>query len=164
MEKLLDRLVKQTIEIQFRAQVQEHSPQTDCGAIHEHELPRHRHRTLALERLMHAKRFAAAVFAGRHAVSNCAHAVIEERRINKSRPNIERVDQFAGKPAEAPGFVGVHDEVVVAVQQTVIKVDHALDEFRRKNADATVIQEIDPGRLSVTRQIRCSCRDAGRRE
>src|ERR1700729_2458799 len=64
----LDRLVEQAIEIQLRAQVQEHGAKPDRGAIHEHEFARHRHRAFLLERLMHAKRFAAAVFRGLYAV------------------------------------------------------------------------------------------------
>ena len=101
---------------------------------------------------MHTKRFAAAVFARRHPVGDGAHAVIEERRVNKSRPDVERVDQFAGKLAEAPGFVGVHDEIVVVVQQPVIEIDNAAHELRRENADAAVIQQIDPRRFWPPRE------------
>ncbi len=108
----------------------------------------------ALERLMHAERFAAAIFGRRYAVGDRAHAVVEQRRVDEPRPDVERVDQVAREPAEAPGFVGVHDEIVIAVQEAVIEIDDAAHEGRRKNADAAIIEEIDPGRRAVALEHR----------
>ncbi len=39
----------------------------------------------------------------------------------------------------------MYDEIVVAAQQAVIEIDHAAHEFRRKNPDAAVIEQIDAG-------------------
>ena len=41
----------------------------------------------------------------------------------------------------------MHDEIVVAVQQPVIEIDDAAHEFRRENADAAVVEQIDAGGL-----------------
>src|ERR1700724_2685388 len=96
---------------------------------------RHRPRAFLLERLVQAERFAPAVFRRLDAIGNAAHAVVEQRRIDEARPDVERVDEIARQPAKTPGFVGVDDEVVVAAQQPVIEIDDAADEFRRENAD-----------------------------
>src|SRR5271166_3999947 len=96
---------------------------------------------------MDAERFAAAIFRGSDAIGNGAHAIVEERRVDKARPDVKRVDQVTRKPAEAPGFIGAHDERFVVVQETVIKIDDTAHKFGRKDADATVIEEIDTGRL-----------------
>src|ERR1700689_2101553 len=98
---------------------------------------------------MHPKRFAAAIFAGRHAIGDSAYAVIEKWRVDKACPDIQCLDQFTGEPAEPPRFVGAANKIVGATQQPVIEIDHALDEFRCENADAAVVQKIDPRRLSA---------------
>ena len=51
------------------------SPEPDGRAVHEHEFARHQHRTLGLERLMHAERLAATVLRGLHAIGDRAHAL-----------------------------------------------------------------------------------------
>src|SRR5262249_12169679 len=58
----LDRLIEQSIEIEFRRQMQKHGTQTNRSAVHEHELAWHGHRSPGLERLMHAKRLLAPIF------------------------------------------------------------------------------------------------------
>src|SRR5271169_5711770 len=107
--KILDRLVEQLVVIKLGAQMQKDGAKPDRGAIHEHEFARHRNRTFLLERLMDAERLTAAVFRGLDAISDSAHPVVEERRIDEARPDIQRVDQIARQPAEAPGLIGVHD-------------------------------------------------------
>ena len=129
---MLDRLVEQPIEIELGAQVQEHRAQADGGAIHKNELARHRHRALLLERLVHPERFAPAVFRRRHAVGDGPYAVVEERPIDKARPDVERVDQIAGKPAKAPGLVRPHDQILVAMQEAVIEIDTPRTNFGGK--------------------------------
>jgi len=40
----------------------------------------------------------------------------------------------------------VDDEIGVCLEQAVIEIDHAADEFRREDADASIVQEIDARR------------------
>ena len=108
--EVLDRLVEQPIEIEFRRQMQEHGAEADGGAVHEHELARHRDRAPGLERLMHPEGFLAAVFGRLHPVGDGAHAIVEQRAVDEPCPDIERIDQLAVEPLEAPGLVGMHDE------------------------------------------------------
>src|SRR6202050_5407240 len=99
---------------------------------------------------MPAERLAPTVLAWRNAIGNRAHAVVKERRVDEPRPDVERVDEIAGKPAKTPGLVGVHDEIVLAMQETVIKIDDALHEFRRKNPDAAVVEQVYASGSAVT--------------
>ena len=43
----------------------------------------------------------------------------------------------------------MHDEIVVAGAQPVVEIDHAADEFRREDADAAVVEQVDAGRLGA---------------
>src|SRR5215469_3873259 len=147
--EVLDCFVEQSIKIQLRAQMQEYRPETDRGAIHEDEFARHRYRPFCFERLVHAKCFAAAVFGRRNAVSDRTHPVVEQWCVDKARPDIERLNEVARQIAKTPGLVGMDDQVVLAAQKAVIKIDDAAHEFRRENTDAAVVQEIDPGRRAV---------------
>src|SRR5262245_46272462 len=61
--EILHRLLEQAMEIQFRTQVEEHAAKPNGGAIHQHELARHRHRSLLAQRFLHLERLPAAVFA-----------------------------------------------------------------------------------------------------
>ena len=63
------------MEIQLRAQMQEHAAEPDRGAVHQHELARHRHWPLLPQRLMDLEGLAAAVVAGLDAVGDAAHAM-----------------------------------------------------------------------------------------
>src|SRR6516165_9213404 len=132
--------------------MQEYGAKPDRGAVHEHEFARHRHRSLLLERLVNAKSFAPAIFGWRDAVGDRAHSVVEQRRIDEARPDIERLDQIARQPAEPPSLVGVHDQVVLAAQQPVIKVDDAAHEFRRENSDATIVKKVDSSWRAVVQE------------
>ncbi len=48
----------------------------------------------------------------------------------------------------------MHDEIVIAVQEPVVKVDNALHELWRKDSDAAIVEQIDSGRLSFLREHR----------
>src|SRR5258708_1874342 len=97
---------------------------------------------------MRAINLAAAVFGGLHAIGNGAHAVVHQGAIDKARPDIERVDQPAREALEAPGLVGVHHPRLLAISEAAIKINHATDEFRRENADAAIVEEVDAIRLA----------------
>src|SRR5207245_7222593 len=73
-------------------------------------------------------------------VQTCALPIVDE-----ARPDIERVDQLPIEPLEAPGLVGANDEIGISFQEAVIEVDDTADEFRREDAHAAVVQEIDAG-------------------
>src|ERR1700746_108064 len=109
--------------------------------VHEHEFARHRHGASLLERLVHAKRLAPAVFGWFHPVGKATHPIVKQRSIDKARPDIQHVDQFPIESLEAPGLIGVYDEIGVLSEQAVVKIDHAADEFRREDANASVVQE-----------------------
>src|SRR5207244_3611483 len=113
------------------------------------EFARHRHRALLPQRLLHLKGLAAAVFAGLDAVGDAADAVLHQRAIDETRPDVQDVDQFARELAKAPGLVGVNNARVVVVAQPIVEIDHAADERRREDADAAVVQEIDAGWLAL---------------
>src|SRR5690348_12780086 len=130
--------------------MQEHGAEPDRGAVHKNKLARYRDRTFLLERLMHAERFAAAIFGWRDAIGNAADAVIKQWRIDEARPDVEGLNQIARELAETPGFVSVYDQVVLSAQQPVIKVDDATHEFRRKNANAAIVEQVDAGRRTVS--------------
>src|SRR6185437_3544415 len=100
--EVLDRLVKKAVEIQLGVEMQEHGAEADRGAVHEHEFARHRDGAEALESLMDAERLLASVIRRLDPVSNRAHAVVEQRAVNEASPDIERLDQFAIEPPEAP--------------------------------------------------------------
>src|SRR5580704_19533579 len=150
--EILDRFIEQFVEVQLRAQVQKHRTKPDRGAINEHEFARHGDGALLLECLVHTKGFAPAVFRRPYSVGDGAHAIVKERRIDEARPDIERVDQIALELAEAPSLIGVHDEIVVAFEQAVIKIDDAADEFRREDADAAIVEQLDARGLLAARE------------
>ena len=106
------------------------------------EFARHGDRAARFERLVHPERLAPAVFRRLDAVGEAAHAILEQRAIDEARPDVERVDQFATEPLEAPGLVGVYDQIVVALAQAIVEVDDAADELRRENADSRS-EEVD---------------------
>src|SRR5215470_7121691 len=129
--------------------MEKNSAQPDGSTVHEHELARYGDRTLGLEGAMHLECLAPTVLRWLHAVGDRAHAIIEQRPVDKARPNVEDIDQLAPEPLEPPGLVGVHDKIVVVGKQSVIEVNHAADEFRRKDTNAAVVEQVDAGRLAV---------------
>src|SRR5262245_48124950 len=126
--------------------MQKHPAEPDRSPVHEYEFARYRNRAFLLERLMHAKGLAPAVFRGLHAVGEAAHPIVQQRPVDETRPDIQNVDQFPIEPLETPGLVGVYDEIGVCFEQAVIEIHHTADEFRREDADASIVQEIDAGR------------------
>ena len=60
--EIVDGLVEQTIEIEFRPQMEKYATEPDCGAIHEHKLARHHHRALLLQGPMNFERLPPAIF------------------------------------------------------------------------------------------------------
>src|SRR5262249_42839351 len=144
--ELLDGLVEQPVKVELRLQVEENPAEPDRGAIHEHELARHHDRTLLLERLVHSEGLAPAVFRRLDPIGDTAHASLQQRPIDEARPDVEALDQAAAEPLESPGLIGVHDEIVVAAQEAMVEVDHPADELRREDADAAIIEKIDPER------------------
>src|SRR5262249_56078990 len=87
--------------------------------------------------------FAPAVFRRLDAVGEAAHPVVQQRSVDETCPDIERVDQFSIEPLEAPGLVSANDEIDVSFQEAMIEIDDTADEFRREDADPAVVQEID---------------------
>ena len=132
--ELLDRLVEQPVVVEPCVKVEKDGAEPDGGAVHENEFARHLHRALLPQDAMDPEGLAAAVFRRLDAIRDGALAIIEQRPIDESRPDVERIHQFARKPAEAPGLVGVHHQGVVAREEAVIEIDDAADEARGKDA------------------------------
>src|SRR5436190_3901826 len=74
--EVFHRRLKQAVEVELGAQMQEHRTKTDGGAVHQHELARQRDRTFFAQRVVHLEGLAAAVIAGLHAVADAAHPVL----------------------------------------------------------------------------------------
>src|SRR5262249_19524621 len=147
--EVLDCRVEQTIEIELGTEMQEHPAEPDRGAIHEHELARHSDWALLAQRLMHAERFAPAIFGRLDPIRYGARAVVEQRAVDEPCPDIERFDQVAVETAKTPGLVGVQDQGIVVLEQPMIEIDHAADEPGRENPNATVVEEVDSPRFAV---------------
>src|ERR1700720_4710575 len=141
--------MEQLEEIQPRVEMQKGASKTDRSAIHEHELARHQHRTLFLQSLVEAKRFLATVFRWRDAIGDAAHPVIEQGSVNEPRPDVQGFDEILGETAKAPGFIGMHGAGEILVEQSLVKVDDAADEFGGENTDAPIIEEVNAARLLV---------------
>ena len=69
------------------------------------------------ERLLDLPDLAPAVILRRDAVGNGAHPVVEERRVDEPRPDVERIDDLVGEVVEAPALIGVDDAVAVVVRK-----------------------------------------------
>src|SRR5579883_1737604 len=158
------------MEIQLGAKSQEHAAEADRGAVHEDEFARHGQRALRLQSLVHGERLAPAVMARLDAVGAGANAIVDQRSIDEARPDVERVDRLALQFDEAPGLVGVDDPRLVLAFQALVQIDDAADKARRENADAAVVEEIDPGDLvafsgdRVIAEMRVAMNDAVMRE
>ncbi len=85
--------MKQLEKIQPRVEMKKGASKSDRGAIHEHELSRHQHRTLFFQGLVEVKRFLAAVARWRDAIGDAAHPVVEQGRIDEARPNVQGFDE-----------------------------------------------------------------------
>src|SRR5215210_3207873 len=98
---------------------------------------------------MHLESLATSVFAGLHAIGDAAHPIIKQRPIDEARPDVQRPDQLARKAAKSPGFISVHDQLLIAGTQAVIEVHNAGDEFGWENPDAAVVEQVDAERLPL---------------
>src|SRR4029078_2681354 len=107
---------------------------------HEHELARHRYGAQPFERLVHAKGLAPAVFGGLHPVGKAAHAIFQERSIDKPSPDIQRLDNLAVEPAKTPRLVRMYDQLVLVSPKPLVQVDDAAHEFCGKDPDASVVE------------------------
>ena len=137
------------MEVELGLEVQEHAAEPDRRPVHEHELLRDRDRPLLLQRLVHREGFSPSIFGGLHLVGDGAHAIVEQRPVDKARPDVEDVDQVLGQPAKAPDLVGVDDPRLVIVEQAAVEVDDAADEGRREDADAAIVQQVDALRRAI---------------
>ena len=138
-----DRLIEHAIEVQAGAEVQKRAAKADRRAVHEDEFARHPHRPFLLQGLMHLKRLLASILARRDAVGDRAHAIVEQRRIDEARPDVQNLGEIARQAVKTPGLIGVEAAVEIIMQQAFVEFDHAADEFRRENADAAIIEQID---------------------
>src|SRR4030095_4001498 len=102
--KAFDRGIEDVVPVELGPQMQEHTAQPDGGAVHEHKLTRHPHRTFFLQRLVHGKGFLAPVLTGRGAVGDLTLAVLEQRPIDEAGPDVENIDQLVAETDEAPGL------------------------------------------------------------
>ncbi len=98
---------------------------------------------------MHLESLFAAITAGRHRIGDGADPVLEHRAIDEVRPDVQNVDELVGEAGEAPGLVSVHGERAVVVEEAVIKIDHALNEFRREGPHAAIVEQVDAGGLAA---------------
>src|SRR5215471_2044882 len=48
----------------------------------------------------------------------------------------------------------MHHQSLIAPEQAVVEVDHAADEFRGKNADAAVVEQVDTMRRAILDECR----------
>ena len=129
--------------------MQEHGAEAHGGAVHEDELARHGDAAVLLQRLVDLESLLAAVLAGLDAVGHRADAVVEDRPVDEAGPDVQRVDQRLAEVLEAPGLVGVDDARLIVRAQALVEVDHARHELRREDADAAVVEQVDPRHLVV---------------
>src|SRR5262245_34543845 len=123
--------------------MQEYAAQTYGCAVHEYELARHLDGSLLLQRFVHGEGLPAAILTGRGPVGDLTLAVVEQRAVDEARPDVQGIDELCRQTAEAPGFVGIDDEVALAPQEALIEIDHPLHEGGWEGADAAVVEEVD---------------------
>src|SRR5690606_13211664 len=120
--------------------MEENPAEPDGRSVHEDELAGNDHRAFLLQDLVDLERFAATVLSWSRAFGDGPLAIVEQRTIDETCPNVHRFDQLLREALEAPGLVGVNDELLVARQQTRVKVDDALDKWRAERPDTAVVQ------------------------
>ncbi len=64
---------------------------------------------------MNLERLPPSIFGRLHAIGDAAHPIGQERPIDETRPDIERIDQVAIEPLEAPGLIGMDDPILIVV-------------------------------------------------
>src|ERR1700730_11126178 len=108
--------MEQLVKIQLRVEMQKGAAKAYRRAVHEHEFPGYQDRALFLQGLVNRKRFLASVMPRRDAIRDAAHPVVQQRRINESRPYIQCFGELPGKPAKPPCFIGMNGTVKILVQ------------------------------------------------
>src|ERR1700730_11493743 len=141
--EFFNRLVEQPIKIELCGEMQEHAAETDRCSVHEHEFAGDSHRSFFLEGPMNPEGLAPAVFGRLDAVRDGAFAVVEQRPIDEPRPDVEGIDQLARKTSEPPCLVGMHHQRLITLEEAVVEIDHAADEFRGKDTDTAVVEQVD---------------------
>src|SRR3546814_5151632 len=68
--------------------------------------------------------------------------VLQQRRIEESRPEIERGQQVLAEVGEAPDAIGLHRQLRVVALERKVEVDDAFHEERREDADAAEVQQV----------------------
>src|SRR5262249_48745494 len=142
------------MKIQLGTEMQKHCTEAYGSPIHEHEFARHLHRTALLERLVHLECFAAAVFGRLDPVREATHPVFQQRPVDEARPDVERSNHFVREIAKTPGLVGVHNEIIVALEKPPVEIDHTANELGGEDADAAVVEQIDAPRPAIDREDR----------
>ena len=94
---------------------------------------------------MHLCGLLAAILAGRYTLSDLAYAIIKQRPIDETGPDVQDIDQLVFQVFETPGLIGMGDPVAVVCAQALVKINDALHKGWRKNPDAAVIQQIYAG-------------------
>src|SRR5919205_2792513 len=77
--EMLDLGLEHAVEVQFGIEVQEHRAESHRGAVHEHELARHRDRALLAQGLVDPEGLASPVLARLDPVRDGAHAILQKR-------------------------------------------------------------------------------------
>ncbi len=137
----VDEAVEHGVPVDLRLQMHEDGSETDGGAVHEDELARRAHPAQFAQFRMHFVRHGRAVEAA-FAFLDFLHLVLQQRRIDEFRPDIEDIHQFVRDIRETPCLVGVRGAVSVAVAERVIQVDDAADEGGIEHPHATEIHEV----------------------
>ena len=96
--KTADRVFEQPVEIELSPKVQHHRSQSDRRTIHEDKLARNGDRPVRTERLLHLPYLAPSVSVRRHPIGNRADPVVQERRVDEPRPDVERVTMRSLSP------------------------------------------------------------------
>src|SRR5438067_12465035 len=139
--KIIDQLVEQAVPIDARLQVQEHRSQADRGPVHKDKGARRRDATKAADVAMHAVGEVAAVHAASLLLDHPG-AVVEQRTVDVSGPAGQHRDHVARQIAKTPAPIGIDGQRLVICFERVVEVDDALYKARRKDADASEIQEV----------------------
>src|SRR3546814_14881857 len=86
--------------------------------------------------------------------------VLQQRRIEESRPEIERGQQVLAEVGEAPDAIGLHRQLRVVALERKVEVDDAFHEERREDADAADVQPV-PGAGGTERVVPADRKSGG---
>src|SRR3546814_19128009 len=68
--------------------------------------------------------------------------VLQQRRIEESRPEIERGQQVLAEVGEAPDAIGLHRQLRVVALERKVEVDDAFPVERREEGDGAAVQKL----------------------